>query len=252
MTVGRPSGPAVFTGRGVSVALVDSGVNARHPHVGGCLERSVTVVDGAGGRLLVADDLKGDVSGHGTACAGVILQGAPDVRLLSVRVLDQQLQTTHRRLAEAIRWCTEEKIAVINLSLGTTSAEALDLLEAACREAVEAGCILVAAAGSERERSYPAGFADLVLGVDEDPACDEWQCRVRSGVPIPIGACGRPRDVERADLPRNFRGSSFAAARVSALVARLREERPGLGLGDMLRALPLTSAAGRGEETERK
>jgi len=138
--------------------------------VGGCLERSVTVLDGEGGRLLVVDDLKGDVSGHGTACAGVIHQGAPDVRLFSVRVLDRRLQTTHRKLAGAIRWCMTEKIDVINLSLGTTSADALDVLEAACREAADAGCILVAAAGPERERSYPAGFRGLVLGVDEDPA----------------------------------------------------------------------------------
>jgi subtilisin family serine protease len=243
VTVERPAGPALFTGRGVAVALVDSGVNARHPHVGGRLERSVTVLDGAGGRLMVVDDLKGDVSGHGTACAGVILQGAPDVRLLSVRVLDGLLQTTHQRLAEAIRWCTAEKIEVVNLSLGTTSTGAVDLLEAACREAVEAGSILVAAAGPERERSYPAGFGDLVLGVDEDPACDEWQCRVRSGASIPLGACGRPRAAGRTKLPRNFRGSSFAAARVSALVARLLEQGPRMPLARLVGSLERLSAA---------
>jgi hypothetical protein len=222
-------------GRGVSLALVDSGVNARHPHVGGRVERSVTVVEGD--RLLVTDDLKGDVSGHGTACAGVILQGAPETRLISVRVLDRELQTTHRKLAEAIRWCTREGMDLVNLSLGTTAAGALDALEQACREAAEAGVVLVAAAGPERERSYPAGFGDLVLGVDEDPECGEWECRVRPGAPIPLAACGRPREVERADLPRNFRGSSFAAARVSALAARLLGNRPGMNAKSVLEAL---------------
>ncbi len=237
MIAGAGSVAREFTGRGVTVALVDSGINPGHPHVGGRLERSVTVLDGQGGRQLVVDDLKGDVSGHGTACAGVIVQGAPDVRLHSLRVLDQQLQTTHRLVAEAIRWCTREGMDVINLSLGTTRAEALEVLEAACREAAEAGCLLVAAAGPERERSYPAGFSELVLGVDEDPECSEWQCRVRSGTPIPVTACGRPRDVERTDLQRNFRGSSFAAARVSAMAARLRQEHPGLDSGGLLGAL---------------
>lgn len=208
----------------------------------------MTVLEGQGGRMLVADDLKGDVSGHGTACAGVILQGAPDIRLYSLRVLDRQLQTTHRLLAEAIRWCTREGMDVINLSLGTTNADALELLQAACSEASEAGCVLVAAAGPERERSYPAGFDGLVLGVDEDPACEEWECRVRPAAPIPVGACGRPRDVERADLSRNFRGSSFAAARVSAMIARLREEQPGVTAGELLVALERTGAASEREE----
>lgn len=249
MIAGAVPARARFTGRGVAVGLVDSGVNGSHPHVGGRLERSVTVLEGQGGRPLVADDLKGDVAGHGTACAGVIIQGAPDVRLFSLRVLDRQLQTTHRRVAEAIRWCTREGMDVINLSLGTTRAEALEILETACREAVDAGCILVAAAGPERERSYPAGFSGLVLGVDEDPECGEWQCRVRPGATIPVVACGRPRDVERADLPRNFRGSSFAAARVSAMAALLREERPGLDSGGLLETLAGPAGEGQGDDS---
>ena len=69
-------------GHGVTVGLVDSGVFADHPHVGSCLTRSVTVVDGRDGRELVVDDLKGDVAGHGTACAGVIHQGAPSARVV--------------------------------------------------------------------------------------------------------------------------------------------------------------------------
>ncbi len=249
MNAGAAPAPPARTGRGVTVALVDSGVYAGHPHVAGRLERSVAVLEGQGGRMLVADDLKGDVSGHGTACAGVILHGAPDIRLYSLRVLDRQLQTTHRLLAEAIRWCTSEGLDVINLSLGTTNTDALELLETACREASDAGCVLVAAAGPESERSYPAGFGGLVLGVDEDPACGEWECRVRSGAPIPIAACGRPRDVERADLPRNFRGSSFAAARVSAMIARLCEERPEVTAGELLAALERTGAACERKET---
>jgi len=223
------------TGRGVTVALVDSGVNALHPHVGGRVARSLTVVEGE--RLTVSEDRSGDVSGHGTACAGVILLGAPDVRLLSVRVLDRRLQTTHRLLAEAISWCAGAGVDLVNLSLGTTRAEALDVLEAACRGAVEAGVLLVAAAGPERERSYPAGFGDLVIGVDEDPGVDEWQCRLRAGAAIPLAACGRPRDVEREKVPRNFRGSSFAAARVSAMAARLLAGKPGMGREELLLAL---------------
>jgi len=238
------------SGRGVTVGLVDSGVFAHHPHVGGRVIRSVAVGQGRDGGSLVMEDLKGDVAGHGTACAGVIHQGAPEARLVSVRVLDRQLRTTHPLLAGAIRWCAGEGMDVINLSLGTVSEEALGLLEQACHEAVESGAILVAAAGPERERSYPAGFGDMVLGVDEDPACGEWEWRVIPGAAIPLRACGRPRRTDREGMPRNFRGSSFAAARISALAARYRGEQPDLGAGGLLELLAARSA-GAGPREER-
>jgi hypothetical protein len=236
-------------GYGTTVAVVDSGVFASHPHVGGRLARSVTVTEARHGDALVVDDLKGDVAGHGTACAGVIHQGAPEARLVSVRVLDRQLGTSHQRLARAIRWCANEGLDVINLSLGTVSVEALALLEQACRDAAKGGAILVAAAGPERERSYPAGFRGLVLGVDEDPTCGDWEWRVIPGSAIPLRACGRPRQTECSGLPRNFRGSSFAAARISALAARFRSERPGLVLDGLLERLTAGSAEpGAGKE----
>ena len=76
------------TGEGVRVALIDSGINAGHPHVGG--------VAGGVGLHRTADAIKeqpefSDVNGHGTACAGVVRWMAASADIFSVRVLGPDL-----------------------------------------------------------------------------------------------------------------------------------------------------------------
>src|SRR5436309_3285560 len=73
-------------GAGVRVAIVDSGVDATHELVGG-IQRSVAVEKTADGEPAVVDDERGDVAGHGTACAGIIRSMAPACELWSARVL---------------------------------------------------------------------------------------------------------------------------------------------------------------------
>src|SRR6185503_10883407 len=85
------------TGRGVTVAVIDSGIHATHPHVGGV----------AGGVCLVPGADAGDHVdriGHGTAVAAAIREKGPGADLLAVRVFDRQLSTTSDILARAIEW----------------------------------------------------------------------------------------------------------------------------------------------------
>src|ERR1700754_2690526 len=74
------------TGRGARVCILDSGVQRDHPLVGG-LEEAVAISVGEDDEVLVEEDTEGDVSGHGTACAGIVRALAPDCSLSSVRVL---------------------------------------------------------------------------------------------------------------------------------------------------------------------
>ena len=76
------------TGEGVRVCILDSGVERGHPLVGG-LERAVTIAVGEDDEAVVTDDDVGDLSGHGTACAGIVRALAPGCSLTSVRVLGQ-------------------------------------------------------------------------------------------------------------------------------------------------------------------
>src|SRR5436189_1914690 len=74
------------TGAGVRVCILDSGVQPDHPLVGE-LEGAVAVSRREDGTLVVDEDTEGDLSGHGTACAGIVRALAPKSAIFSVRVL---------------------------------------------------------------------------------------------------------------------------------------------------------------------
>ena len=76
------------SGKGVTVAVVDSGVEGDHPWVAGRRVESVVVRLDKRGDTEVVPDEPIDLYGHGTACAGIILDMAPDVDIVSVRVLN--------------------------------------------------------------------------------------------------------------------------------------------------------------------
>ncbi|HSQ24897.1 MAG TPA: S8 family serine peptidase, partial [Pyrinomonadaceae bacterium] len=77
------------TGKGVRVAVVDSGIDTEHPDLKGKVKESVEIVT-VDGRLEFRPSTSGDQAGHGTACAGIIASIAPDVELYSVKVLGPQ------------------------------------------------------------------------------------------------------------------------------------------------------------------
>src|SRR6478752_1228633 len=105
------------TGRGVRIAVVDSGVHAAHPHVG-------SVAGGVGidddGR--VYDDYV-DRLGHGTAVAAAIREKAPDAEIYAVKVFDRSLSTRISALVAAIDWSAANGMHLVNLSLGTARME---------------------------------------------------------------------------------------------------------------------------------
>jgi subtilisin family serine protease len=84
-------------GSGVTVAIIDSGVEPDHPAVGGRLVRSVRVeLDGEGEPVVVDDPERIDVVGHGTACAGIIHGLAPGAELLDPGARARQPRHGHR------------------------------------------------------------------------------------------------------------------------------------------------------------
>src|SRR5205823_11124617 len=112
------------TGRGVRVAVVDSGVDSSHPAVGevrGWV--SMEHDPAAPGEVRLAEGPHDDVFGHGTACAGIIRRVAPGAELYSVRVLGNRLTGKGRVFAAGLDWSIDHQIDVVNLSLGTDKRE---------------------------------------------------------------------------------------------------------------------------------
>ena len=102
----------------IKIAIIDSGVDSSHPNVGN-IAGGVSIEICENGEVVLSDDYY-DCAGHGTACAGIIRKKAPNAMLYSVRIFDESLIADGRALVAAIRWCIENEMDVVNLSLGTT------------------------------------------------------------------------------------------------------------------------------------
>jgi subtilisin family serine protease len=125
---------------------------------------------------------------------------------------------------------------VVNLSLGMEAAPAAPSLRALCRDAARAGIILVASARNGSSRASAPASYDAVIGVKGDGRLGEDALTYRPGDPCECLASPWPRSLPGLPRERNFRGNSFAAARVSGVVACLLEESPDADL-DALRNL---------------
>lgn len=207
----------------VKIAVVDSGINHWHSHIKR-IEGGVGIGMNREGEIVFREDFR-DYIGHGTACAAVIRDKVPEAELYSVKVFHKVLSTHSMVLIKAVEWSTQENMDVINLSVGTTNKEYIPLLQNICNYATQKG-VLVVASGNRQRESYPAIFQN-VIGVSMDDICKEDSI-IYLGGPAAINflACGYPCKLQGITPDQNFKGDSFAAARVTGLVASILERDP--------------------------
>ncbi|AFZ67531.1 S8 family serine peptidase [Deinococcus peraridilitoris] len=145
-------------GEGVTVAILDTGVDSEHPDLRGVLNHAaaydfITRQSGAG------EEEGGSYTGHGTAVAGIIHQIAPRARLLPLRVLTAEGRGASDNVARAILYAADQGANVINLSLGC--AQRKPVITAAIENVMARGVIVVSSVGNQNRASadYPAAEA---------------------------------------------------------------------------------------------
>lgn len=200
----------------ISVAIIDSGVNSDHPHVGNLI-KGVSFESDSNGNPMMSDNVS-DRIGHGTAIAGVIHWRAPQALLLPVRIFHDKLEAPAFRLLAALEWAIDHCVNIIHLSLGICGERFKQPLLDICRRAVENNIIIVAAARGKDETTYPAVF-DEVIGVCSlpDSGMDDLVCHPESRVQF--SAHPHPRPIPGLPQFMNFQGASFAAAHVTGWMA---------------------------------
>jgi hypothetical protein len=198
-----------LTGKGVRVAVIDSGVNAAHPHIVG-VAGGVTIGE------QVEEDVYIDLLGHGTAVMAAIQEKAPDAEYFAVRVFCSSLRTSVDYLLRAMEWCIEQRVQVINLSLGTRNTAHRDRFAALISRAADAGSILVSAREADGVLALP-GSLPGVIGVSLDRDCPRDTYYSRSDGEW--FASGYPRSLPGVPPERNLNGISFAVANMTGFVA---------------------------------
>lgn len=236
------------TGKGVKVAILDSGVEASHPAVGG-VAGYVSVSQGIHG-IEFDEDPHEDTFGHGTACAGIIRSLAPECELYSVRVLDAFLTASGDVFTAGLRWAIEHEMDVCNLSLTTPKRAFYGVLHELADDAYFRNIVLVTSASNAAVRSFPAMYAS-VLAVASHDKPDPELFYYNPAPPVEFGAYGVNVSVAwKGGKTMTSTGNSFATPHISGLVARILAKHPGLTnfqLKGILRALATNVAAGGGE-----
>lgn len=213
---------AGLSGRGIAVAVIDSGVHPGHGHIAaGQLGPGVMVLpDGA---VVEGEGVWLDELGHGTAVTAAIQEKAPDALCLPVRVFRGALKTSAAALIAAMRWSIAREADVINLSLGSVNQAHRDAFAEVLEDAAAAGVVVVASREADGVPCYP-GALGPVIGVEVDWDCPRTGYGVRWAWEAPVfRASGYPRPIPGVPPRRNLYGVSFAVAQISGFAARACE-----------------------------
>lgn len=245
--------PVEPSGKGVRIAIIDSGVDASHPWLANASLGHLHI-DRDGESFRIVNGGSGDLSGHGTACAGIIHRMVPSADLTSVCALGPDGRCPREGLIAALRYCVRERFSVVNLSLGidiprgaplrpSDYKSLVDLYEIA--DAAYTAQVVLVAAGPNAAgfRTYPGRFKSLIgvgRGSFDDPE------GLKSHITIDYEIIAPGNDVLAPALgggERRWTGTSFATPAVTAHVARIRAARPELTIESVKAALHELAAA---------
>lgn len=215
------------TGRGVRVAIIDSGLENAHPMLRGRVVDNVTVEMGEDGPRVVPDEPQ-DLFGHGTACGGIIASLAPEVELVSIRVLGADLRGKGTAFAAGLEWAIDQGFEVCNLSLSSKSESLYPIFHDLADRAYFRSMALVSAANNVPAPSYPSLFSS-VFSVAAHAEPDPERLYYNPSPPVEFGAWGVDVPIAWKDGGRTVAtGNSFAAPHVAGLLARVLSKHPGL------------------------
>ena len=228
------------TGKGARVCILDSGVEAGHPLVGD-LESAVVISIGEDDEVIADEDVEGDVSGHGTACAGIVRALAPDCAISSVRVLGSSFTGSGAVLLGGLRYAVAQGFDVINMSLSTTKKPFASVLHELADSAYFKRTVLVASAHNMPVESYPWRFSSVIsVGSHEE----EDPMAFFANPNPPVEFFGRGVNVEVPWLGgRSLKvsGNSFATPHLSAICALIMSKHPDLTPFQLKSVLYLTA-----------
>jgi len=240
-------------GAGVTVAVIDSGVDATHPDLVGQVLPGIDLVDPKG-------DGDTDLVGHGTTVSAIIagrgddsagiIGMAPKAKILPVRVLDEENRYNDAIIvAKGVRWAVDHGARVINLSLGgngfsATLSAALDY--AFAKDVVVVACTGNTSASPDSEVWYPAREPGViaVAGMERD-SNQLWSGSITGKETVVTAPATQLVGAQAGGGYWKVQGTSFAAPMVSGTAALIRSRWPTMPAAEVINRI-IRTASDRG------
>lgn len=240
-------------GTGVTVAVIDSGVDAHHPDLEGQVLAGLDLVNTKSG-----DDGDTDPVGHGTTVSGIIAGRnddstgvvgiAPKAKILPVRVLNEDNRYDDALIvAKGLRWAVDHGARVVNLSLGGSAnspalAAALDY--AFAKDVVVVACtgnVSASSSASNRSVWYPAREPGVlaVAGMERN-GTDLWSGSI-TGKETVVTAPATDLVGAKPGGYWRVQGTSFAAPMVAGTAALIRSRWPDMSASDVINRIIRTA-----------
>ncbi|MFD1861914.1 S8 family peptidase [Planococcus chinensis] len=243
ITKSTPAESTPYTGKGVRVAVLDTGVDTEHPDL---------VVKGG---ICTAEECAPGISyddnfGHGTHVAGIIsgkknssgiIGMAPNVELYAIKAMDREGIGTTAQVTEGVKWAIQNDIDILNLSISISVYDRP--LELMLQEAYKQGMLIVSAAGNEGGAAgedtitYPGKFPSVIaVGAVNNNLTREANSSVGPAMEIAAPGTGiyssYPIELDIWDAKNDgfvsLTGTSMAAPHITGVLALYKEQHPAL------------------------
>ncbi|MEU2053581.1 S8 family serine peptidase [Streptomyces bungoensis] len=260
---------AGYTGKGVKVAVLDTGVDATHPDLKDQViaAKNFTSAADATDHFGHGTHVASIVAGTGAKSGGKYKGVAPDAKILNGKVLDDTGSGDDSGILAGMEWAAAQGASVINLSLGGYDTPEVDPLEAEVNKlSAEKGVLFAIAAGNDGPQSIGSpGSADAALtvgAVDKKDKLADFSStgpRVGDGAIKPdvtapgvditaAAAKGSVIDQEVGEKPEGYltiSGTSMATPHVAGAAAILKQEHPDWGYAELKGALTGSAKGGK-------
>jgi subtilisin family serine protease len=216
------------TGKGVKVAIIDSGVDATHPDLNGPVNGYVSVESISTEGVVYNTDPHTDPYSHGTACACIIRSFAPDCEIYSVKVIGADLIGRGKTFAAGLKWAIDNRMDVCNMSLGTTKRDFFGVMHELADHAYFNNVKLITAANNMPVPSFPSVYSSVISVASHDIP-DPYLFYYNPNPPVEFGAFGV--NVRVAWLNGGWAtatGNSYATPHITGIVTKILGKHPNL------------------------
>ena len=169
---------------------------------------------------------------HGKVCAEIIKKYYSKAKFISIKALGDRMKGSKEQLIKAIEWCIDNKIKVINMSLGTINYKDFESIKEVINRAYDEGIIIIAACNNRNIFTYPASLSN-VIGVNSSENLKEGEY-IYNLYPldgIEITACGTHKLIFEDRITGSC--NSYAAPMITAKVCEIVEKYPNITLEEV-------------------